>query len=179
MGRRRHKRQLAEATAGVELNIMPFIDIFSLLCTFLLFSAVFISIGIHAVQIPFLTNAAPPPGPPEKSRNISVRVDVTKTQITVESSWSEPPVDKRSEKFPFTTEGLDSLHNTLSSMRNEDKAFDKIDFFTSDDLIYEDLVKLLDAIKLRRATDPVFEGKKGEPDAVFLIPKVVMSSVIL
>ena len=34
------------------------IDIFSLLCTFLLFSAVYVSIGIQTVQVPFFTNAA-------------------------------------------------------------------------------------------------------------------------
>lgn len=176
--RRKHKRNMVEAPGGVELNIMPFIDIFSLLCTFLLFSAVFISIGIHVVQVPFLTSA-PPDNDNEKARTLSVKVDVSKNQIAVDSSWSEPPINRKVEKFNHNPEGLNNLHNYLVKLRQSDNSLDKADFFTDDDINYEQIVLLLDAIKIRRPNDPIFETQKGAPESVFLIPKVVMSSVIL
>ena len=57
MGRRKKKHHGEVSTDAPELNIMPFIDIFSMLNTFLLLSAAFIGLGIIEVQIPFLSNS--------------------------------------------------------------------------------------------------------------------------
>ena len=51
---RRKKRKKA-AYNEIVLNIMPFIDVFSMLNTFLLYSAVFLAVGIIEVQIPYLS----------------------------------------------------------------------------------------------------------------------------
>ena len=75
MSRKKKKRSIPYK--DVELNIMPFIDIFSMLNTFLLFSAVFLSVGVLEVQIPFLSNQ-PPPDDPKDSRLFQVNVDVSK-----------------------------------------------------------------------------------------------------
>lgn len=52
MSKKKKRKQLESQSA--QLNIMPFIDIFSMLNTFLLISASFVSIGILKVQVPFL-----------------------------------------------------------------------------------------------------------------------------
>jgi len=75
----------------IELNIMPFIDVFSLLNTFLLMSAVFLSIGILEVQIPFLTSA--PPEKKEDSRSLEIKVDMEKTKIEVTAAYNKPPIN--------------------------------------------------------------------------------------
>ena len=65
----------------ISLNIMPFIDVFSLLNTFLLMSAVFLSVGIIEVQIPFLTSA--PPDKKQDDKSCSVKIDMSKETFEV------------------------------------------------------------------------------------------------
>ena len=80
-----------------ELNIVPFIDVFSMLNTFLLMTAVFTAIGIIEVQIPFLTSAPPPKE--ELTRSLDVKVDMEKdasgnnytdfhTLIKLDNKWT-------------------------------------------------------------------------------------------
>ena len=74
-GHRKKKRMGADGGGSIELNVMPFIDVFSLLTTFLLFSAVFVQIGILEVQVPFLSNSNPPDNS-KPSRDLSIKLDV-------------------------------------------------------------------------------------------------------
>ena len=73
---------------------MPFVDIFSLLTTFLLFSAVFVKIGILEVQVPFLSNAAPPPDE-KPSRSISVNVDMENDKSAQDEEELDAGISKR------------------------------------------------------------------------------------
>jgi biopolymer transport protein ExbD len=57
VARRRRAKRPGIGYRDIELNIMPFIDVFSLLNTFLLLSAVFFSLGMLEVQLPFFSNA--------------------------------------------------------------------------------------------------------------------------
>lgn len=92
MGRKKKKRKRKEPKAA-ELNIMPFIDIFSMLNTFLLVSAAFVNIGILEVQVPFLTNAPPDKDKPTRSLDVKVDVDKEKAQLT--TAWTQPPKDEQ------------------------------------------------------------------------------------
>ncbi len=170
------KKKIQEAAAPVELNIMPFIDVFSLLCTFLLFSAVFISIGIHMVQVPFLSNAAP--SKEESKRSLQVKIDASPQKVEVTSSWSEAPVDSKTEAFSNSKEGLAHLHEALIKLRLATPEADKVDLFLDDDLSYAQIIDLLDVIKLRLAQDPALAEHEGFASSD-LFPKVVFSSVIL
>ncbi len=68
--KRRKKHEVKVKSA--ELNIMPFIDIFSMLNTFLLISAAFINLGIIKVQVPFLSNAPQDKTKPTRTLEINV-----------------------------------------------------------------------------------------------------------
>ncbi len=167
----------------VELNVMPFIDVFSLLVSFLLMSAVFLSVGILEVQIPFLTSAPPEKTPDE--RTLDVKVDMEKDKIEVTAAWSKPPVNEQKKAFKVTKEDIAALHKFLVDIRRGAPEADKVSFFTEDDVIYKDLAHVLDAIKVRQPGDPVFPAPKTASDAEkassaeFLFPKVVMASVML
>ncbi len=163
----------------IQLNIMPFIDVFSLLNTFLLMSAVFLSVGIIEVQIPFLTSA-----PPEKTDDkfCDVKVDMEKEKIEATASDCKG-VDAKKE-FKVTKEDIAALHKYLVDVRRSNEETDKLSFFTEDDVLWKDIANVLDAIKVRQAGDPVFKIKSGTAieqalAAEFLFPKVVMSSVML
>jgi biopolymer transport protein ExbD len=177
-------------SATVELNLMPFIDIFSLLTTFLLFSAVFVHIGILEVQIPFLTNAPPPPT--KSPRSISVKVDLGEKNIEVVTEYSEPPIDQQKYSFEHTDTGIAAMHKKLIEIRQGSPENDKLTYFVDDEVSYEKLTKVLDEIKLLNPGEPQFKAvvEAKEPDeepdlkpatdeASDLYPKVVIGSVLL
>lgn len=182
MGSKKNKRPPAEQ-GPVELNVMPFVDVFSLLTTFLLFSAVFIQIGILEVQIPFLSNASPPDfDKPE--RVFDVKIDVMKDKIEVRSLWTAEPIDEKKKEFPRTPEGIEQAHKELLSIRTAQPDTDKITLFSDDEITYKELTEVLDAVKflkegetLPAAKNP--ETSKSRESQPALFPKVVMGSVML
>ena len=164
----------------VELNVMPFVDIFSLLCTFLLFSAVFVAIGVLEVQIPFLSNATPETNEEEK-RSISVNIEVEDSQIIVKTSYSLPPENNKSYTFAHNESGLSEFHSKLLDIKQTDSSADKVTLFVDDQITYERLVKVIDNIKFVSPGDGVSSGG-DEADGSkqeFLMKKVVMGDVLL
>ena len=153
------KRKKFTKIKDIELNVMPFIDVFSLLVTFLLMSAVFLSVGILEVQIPFLTSAPPEKTPDE--RVLDVKVDMEKDKIEVTAEWSKPPVNAQKKEFKVTKEDIAAMHKFLVDIRRSSPELDKLSFFTEDDVIYKDMAHVLDAIKIRQAGDPAFPPPRG------------------
>ncbi len=175
---RKGKRKIHDGGDSVELNIMPFIDIFSLLCTFLLFSAVFVAVGVHVVQIPFLSSAAPDKDEVSK-RTLKVKVDVSLNQINLTTSWSEAPIDEKSQKFPFNSSGQDEFHQALVKIRQENTEVDKVDLFLDDGINYDQIISLLDNIKLTTEKDPPIKLGESKKGMDYLFPKIVLGSVVL
>ncbi len=186
--KRKHRRHKKHGDGGskyndIELNVMPFIDVFSLLTTFLLMAAVFVAIGIIEVQIPFLSTNKPESNPP---RTLDLKVDMEKDKVLVITSYTKPPINKVEKKFEVNESGIEKLHVYMVSIKRKNQEIDKLSFFTEDDVVWEDMSKVLDAIKLRKENDPIFvpSDKQNDPKAVaeaaiFLFPKVVLSSVML
>lgn len=182
-GRRKKKRRKHNGSAEVELNIMPFIDVFSILNTFLLMSSVSLVLGIIEVQIPFLSSD--PPDETPQPRSLSIKVDMEKDKVFVISEWSKPPGNTETKKqFSVSPAGSTAMHKYLVSLRQQDPKADRVQFFTEDDVVWNDMAMILDSIKLREPGDPDFpvEAKNAEEEAMlrsFLFPKVVLSSVML
>lgn len=179
MARHKKKKLVSPPGQDVELNVMPFIDIFSLLCTFLLFSAVFVTIGILEVQIPFLTNAAPNQDL-ENKRLLEVKIDVEMERVELATSFTKAPIDENREYYSRDEKGLSEMHSELIELRDNYEETDKVTLFVDDEILYEDLVQVLDQIKLRFPGDPGFnpqESNKGIETTLYT--KVVMGSVIL
>ena len=180
--KRKKKKHGGGGSADVDLNIMPFIDVFSILNTFLLMSSVSLAIGLIEVQIPFLSN--PPDDPKEPPRSLDVKVDMEKEKLSVISSWSKPPTNEQTKEFKVSDQGIAAMHDYLVQLRLEDPSADKVQFFTEDDVIWDDMAKVLDGIKLRKSGDPTFpvDAKNEEDKArmeAYLFPKIVLASVIL
>jgi biopolymer transport protein ExbD len=182
----RKKKKRSIPYREVELNIMPFIDVFSMLNTFLLFSAVFLSVGVLEVQVPFLSNQ-PPPDDPKDSRVFQVNVDVSKEQVEIQTSYTRPPEQAQKFPFPNNPDGLKLMHQKLADIRKQNAATDKATIFSEDDVSWESLSAVLDGVMLRVEGDPVFapaqdakNREKAELDAkTFLYPKIVMGSIML
>lgn len=182
MSKKKKNKDLFEVdTDAAELNIMPFIDVFSVLNTFLLMSAVFLSVGIIKVQIPFFTSKETPDKP---KRSLSVNVDVQVDKVTVDTVFSAPPTNPQKYTFNMHEDGILALHQRLVMIRTENKDTDLVTVFSDDEVTFESLTKVLDAIRVRKKTDPKFENPAETPeekiantDTVF--PKLVMGSVVL
>jgi biopolymer transport protein ExbD len=180
-GRHKKKKHRIREYQDLQLNIMPFVDVFSMLNTFLLFTAVFVSIGIHEVQIPFFTNAPPPKD--DTGRVFTVFADVQPTKLAVETSWSREPANPQKWEYEFNDQGLEEMHKRLLQVRQEHVDTDKITVTIDRDVTYADMTKVLDVIKLRREGEPAFAQKndKGETignDTLFLYPKVVIGNIV-
>ena len=182
-GHRKKKRMGPDGGGSIELNVMPFIDVFSLLTTFLLFSAVFVQIGILEVQVPFLSNSNPPDNS-KPSRDLSIKLDLTKDYVEVQTSFSQPPINETKDRYKLDEKGIASMHDKLVQVRIANPKNDKITLFSDDDVEYEVLAKVLDATKFLNEDDPKEitqpESKDGKPRRQLLLyPKVIMGSVML
>lgn len=191
MSRKRKRRKVVYT--DVELNIMPFIDIFSMLNTFLLFTAVFLSMGILEVQIPFLSSAPPPDE--KDAREFKVAVDVTKEQVEVQTSYSQPPEQLQKFPFPNNADGIKKMHEKLVQIRKEKSDTDKATVYADDDVLWDSLAQVIDGVMLRVESDPIFppakdslksgkeeqiSAQKAELNAkTFVYGKVIMGSVML
>lgn len=178
---RRKKKKNTIAYSDVELNIMPFIDTFSVLITFLLMAAVFVVFGIIEVQIPFLSNAQPPEKP---ARSMSVTVTLEEEKVLVESRYNIAPINEKKEEFKTDEQGIGEMHQHLVDLRQKEPESDTVSFFIEDEVLWEKIAEVLDAIKLRGETDPVFPSTSKDPakqkfEEQFVYPKVVFSSVLL
>ena len=172
------KRKLADSEyKDVELNIMPFIDVFSILNTFLLFSAVFLAMGIIKVQVPFFTNKE---APPTAKRSLEIKVDIEKSVVTLITSYNLPPRDEKKYSYTNDEQGLDNLHRKLVELRQLEPQTDIVTVFCEDYVTYEQLTTVLDAIKLKKEGDPIIRSASDNiEDELFLYPKVVIGSVLL
>jgi biopolymer transport protein ExbD len=184
MSRKKKRRNIEYK--DIDLNIMPFIDVFSMLNTFLLFTAVFLSVGILEVQVPFLSNT-PPPDDPKDSRVFEVKVDVTKEQVEIQTAYTRPPNQEQKFPFPNNADGLKQMHQKLAEIRKQNADTDKATVFSDDEVSWESLSAVLDTVMLRIEGDPIFppakdakNREKAEIDAkLYLYPKIVMGSVML
>jgi biopolymer transport protein ExbD len=179
---KRKRKRHSVGYQEVELNIMPFIDVFSMLNTFLLFSAVFFSLGMFEVQLPFFSNS--PESKEKPTRSLEVKVEVSRDKVELVTSYTLPPVNERTDSFSLNEDGLSQLHAKLVEIRRQNEETKRLTLFSDDDVIYNDLAKVLDAVKSRYETDPVLyyvddaTGNRMETrDTLF--PQVVMGSVIL
>jgi len=180
---RRHKKKARPRFKEIELNVMPFVDVFSLLTTFLLMAAVFVAIGIIEVQIPFLTSEKPDSTP---QRVLDLKVDMEKDKVTVVTSYTLPPTNEVKKEYKLNPADLEEMHLYLVGVKRKNLEVDRVSFFTDIDVKWGDMAKVLDVIKLRKYNDPIFVPKGKENDALavaeataYLYPKVVFSSVML
>ncbi len=184
-GKKKRKRTSSAGSPPPELNVMPFIDIFSMLTTFLLVSASFMGMGILEVQIPFLSNS--PEVKEEPQRSFSLKVDIEPANIIVTHQWTAAPVEKTELRFELNDADIAKFHTEMIAIRNKVPENDKVDLRADDAVEYEKFIKVLDSIKTLTETDPPLTvppskdpekaPKKGRGS--YLFEKVVIGSVLL
>lgn len=127
-----------------ELNIASIIDCFTVLITYLLVSASFISLGILEVSIEGPPMAQPNPPPPEPTVNLSVLLG-DNGSLTLKASGKERAsfdIPAKAGKPDF--DGLDAQ---LKESKIRWPTVDSIKLSATDGSVYQDLVRTVEVIK--------------------------------
>jgi biopolymer transport protein ExbD len=182
----KHKlRKRRKSAESFEINVTPMLDMFSVLIAFLLATAVFSSTGQIRVEVPFLSSKPPPPQEdldknPQKT--VTITVDNATVRMDVATDASSAGAERKD--YPLDDQGLDDLQARLYQMRSEDPKLDKVTVMTELEVKYENLVKVIDAMReLKAGRQPIPYPPDVKPpagvDPEALIPKIVLGNVIL
>ena len=171
----RKRRRSVRKETDIELNVIPFIDIFSLLAIFLLSTAVFVSVGTHRVQIPFLSNAPVKKEKPQFKLDLSLSVSRTKVELS--RNVRSKGKGKSEREFDLTTSGLLKLNRELASVKKMFPKVENVTLYSEDDVTYQNLISVLDSATMLMSENRSLRDD-GELEDFSLFPKVVFGSVL-
>ncbi len=133
-----------------KMNLVPILDAVFILVFFLLMSASFLKIYEIPSDIPLLSNSAPPK---KKKVPLALTLKITESQITLYRG-----IPSRAFKsFGKVANGdydLEALHNFLITLKKQHLDENTIIFEPLINVNYETIVKVMDAVRDMRKTDP-------------------------
>lgn len=138
------------------------------------------ALGVIKVQVPFFTSK----DVDEPKRSLEVKVDARRDKILLLTNYSRPPRNEQQWQYDANEAGLLALHRRLVQIRSQNQETDLVTLLCDDDVKYEQVIRILDAIKNRTREDPIFANEEvSDQEAASLknlvFPKVVMGSVVL
>lgn len=126
----------------VELNLAPIIDCFTVLITYLLLSASFISLGMLDVSVPSDVGVMDTPTP-----DVAVTIILSKNG---EIKLKEEGTRNHSETIPANTEGTWDYDTLATQLKTIHEQFPSLEggLLTADDTVnYRNIVKAVETIK--------------------------------
>jgi len=134
-----------------KLNLVPILDSVFILIFFLLLSAQFIKLFEINSNVPIVSSKSPPP-PKSKKEPLSLTVEMKKTELVFLTGNNQIEL----KKFLATPEGdypFVEVHNFLIELKKKHIDEHTIIFEPDEDIEYEKIVKLMDAVRLLEKTD--------------------------
>tara|TARA_R110002049_G_scaffold267551_2_gene443916 strand:+ start:1106 stop:1633 length:528 start_codon:yes stop_codon:yes gene_type:complete len=159
----------------VKPNLIPILDAVFIFIFFLLMSANFVKIYEIPSNVPIISDAEPPKN--EKPLALTLRITSSYIQImTGVPSSTLTRIGKTSDGFY----DLEKLHSTLLNLKNRNLKEETVIFEPIVDLTYEEIVKIMDAARELRNTDPALFAK--DKDGVemrlkALFPKIIFGNI--
>lgn len=125
---------------GEEMNLVPMIDIFTVLVTFLLMTAVFYRTVVLELNLPLAQNDSPPPPP-----TLQLEIVVRKAKLEVADRGSGLLTE-----FPNGAAGYELTKLADFLKRVKDKYPDKIDatILLEPDIAYDTMVQVMDTVRV-------------------------------
>ena len=174
------RRETVEQSFGI--NVIPMIDLVTILNAFLLVSASFFAFGQIQVEVPYLSSKAPPTE--DKSKNslsINIEMKVNEIEIQVRNSRDL----KADQAFTIAKQGEDyewkSFHDKLIEIKKGHPEITHYTLFPDEEIDYQSIVSLLDHSRSLEAGDPPLSEltEDGtEVPATSLYKNVVMGGVL-
>lgn len=181
------KKKKHKAGEAFDINVTPMVDMFSVLISFLLVTAVFSATGQARVDVPFLSSRAPENQEDEKEKkdppvDLNLRVEGEVVELLV--APGKPGAATEKFEYQLVEAGLDELQGKVYEIRKEDLRVDKVTLMTDESVSYEKLVNVIDALRVVRSNrEPLVLPEDYKlPRGVSqedLIHKIVLGNVIL
>tara|TARA_R110000868_G_scaffold340216_1_gene600897 strand:+ start:12315 stop:12845 length:531 start_codon:yes stop_codon:yes gene_type:complete len=159
----------------VKPNLIPILDAVFIFIFFLLMSANFVKIYEIPSDVPIISDAEPPPN--QKPLALTLKISASYIEIqTGVPARTYTRIGKAADGFY----DLEKLHSTLIDLKNRNLKEETAIFEPIVDLTYEEIVKIMDATRELRNTDPALFAK--DKDGVemrlkALFPKIIFGNI--
>lgn len=152
-----HKRKKAQE----KLNLVPIMDSVFIFIFFLLMSTSFLKIYEIDSDIPITSQSEPPK---DQKDPLALTLKVSTKNISLYKGVPSRRI-KRIKRTPQDDSYLEELHSYLIDLKKQYLNEDQIIIEPSDDLTYEEVVKIMDAVrKLNRTDEAIFKTNKEGVD---------------
>lgn len=150
------RRKNKTRPAFTKPNLIPILDAVFIFIFFLLMSASFIKIYEIPSDVPIVSSS-----PPKKKKQLALTLVINNSGVGV---YTGVPSRRRNfiKKAPDGTYDNETLHRYLIQLKKQNKSERGIIIEPQIDLVYEKLVKIMDAARILRPTDEAIYGKSKE-----------------
>lgn len=141
------------------LNLIPILDSVFIFIFFLLMSASFLKIYEIQSDVPILSAGKPPKN---KKKPLALTVKIHPSSIEIYTGVPASLV-KSFSKLPSGDYDLESMHSLLIGIKKSNMQEKSAIFEPKADINYEELTKIMDAVRMLRKTDPAlyYKDKDG------------------
>lgn len=160
-----------------KLNLVPIMDSVFIFIFFLLMSASFLKIYEIASDVPIVSDAEPPK---DQKDPLALTLTADTNEITLSRGIPSRPIQKFARqgdgKFNF-----EEIHNVLINLKKQYVDENTIIFEPVGDLTYEEIVNIMDAVRMLNKTDEaIFKtNKEGVDEKVKeLFSKIIFSNLM-
>jgi biopolymer transport protein ExbD len=160
-----------------KLNLIPIMDSIFIFIFFLLMSATFLKINEVGSDVPIISDSEPPKN--EKDP-LALTLVIETNEIILSKGIPSRPV----QKFQRQADGLfnyEELHSVLIGIKKEHVKENSIIFEPVGDLTYEEIVKIMDAVrKMNKTDESIYMPNKDGVDEKLkeLFSKIVFSNLM-
>lgn len=144
-----------------KLNLVPIMDSVFIFIFFLLMSASFLKIYEIGSPIPIVSDQEPPK---DKKDPLALTMIIETNEITLSAGVPLKVI----QKFSRQPDGLfnyDEIHTALINIKKQNTDEDSIIFAPNGDLTYDEIVKIMDAVRVLYKTDEaIFKTNKDGID---------------
>jgi biopolymer transport protein ExbD len=160
-----------------KLNLVPIMDSVFIFIFFLLMSASFLKIYEIGSPIPIISDKEPPK--PDKDP-LALAMTLETNEIILLKGIPQREI-QRFKRLPDGTFDYEAIHTALIEIKKSNKDEDSIIFEPIGDLTYEEIVEVMDAVRMMKKTDDsIFRpNKEGIDEPVKnLFDKIIFSNLM-
>lgn len=160
-----------------KLNLVPILDSVFIFIFFLLMSASFLKIYEIGSPIPLVSDQEPPKN---KKEPLALTMSVD-TNVIILKSGVPSRVMKRFNRQPSGEFDYEELHAYLIDVKKKHMDEDSLMFEPEGDLTYEEIVKIMDSVRMLKRTDEALykTNKDGIDEKVKnLFDKIIFSNTM-
>jgi biopolymer transport protein ExbD len=160
-----------------KLNLVPIMDSVFIFIFFLLMSASFLKIYEIGSDVPIISDAEPPK---DKKDPLALTLTVEDNEMVLSKGVPSRVI----QKFPRGSDGVfnfDELHTVLINIKKQHLDEETIIFEPIGDLTYEEIVKIMDSVRMLNKTDEaIFKTNKDGIDEKIktLFSKIIFSNLM-